>query len=349
MERTFLLPLIGMCALAGAGIWFWQTESNDTVKSDFEKTDVTADKQANSTAEENSTLSPFSLESSAPASIAISTIDSDVKTTGVTTDLSQKSENLADNQMPHSYDVTSLARSAMSDADFLELAQAMRSDPNLLLQLIDEFRQETDPQRRAAISRLLGEVGGDSVTLAASELIYSGDAESRSLGLELLQQIQPGNAEARNIVSTLLATEVEPDVLVDTLTTLSKPGTVDDNSRQILSDQVAFLADHEDASVRSISLNILSRWSKDGQYTEVIRNGLTDQASVVRESAAYALVGHDNVSQTLIDSLLSVAVDSTEDKRARGGAILALKGMPIDDAVRAQVVAAELEVNRIRR
>ena len=349
MERTFLLPIIGMCALAGAGMWFWQTGSNDAVTSDIGKKDVSTNEQINSVADEKSTLSPFSLEGSAPSSITSSTLDSDVKASGITTASAQNSENLADSQIPHSYDVTSLARSAMSDADFLELAQAMRSDPNLLLQLIDEFRQETEPQRRVALSRLLGEVGGDSVTLAASELIYSGDAESRRLGLELLQQIQPGNAEARNIASTLLATEVEPDVLVDTLTTLSKPGAVDNNSRQILSDQVAFLADHEDASVRSISLNILSRWSKDGQYTEVIRNGLTDSASVVRESAAYALVGHDNVSQTLIDSLLSVAVDSTEDKRARGGAILALKGMPIDDAVRTQVVAAELEVNRIRR
>ena len=109
------------------------------------------------------------------------------------------------------------------------------------------------------------------------------------------------------------------------------------------------MADHEDASVRSISLDILSRWSTDGKYTEVLRNGLTDQESVVREAAGYALVGHEQVNQDLIDSLLAVATNSTENKRARRAAVLALSGMPISAVARSQVTAAQRELNRVQR
>ena len=246
-------------------------------------------------------------------------------------------------------DFASLGRGALTDEEYLTLSERFRNDPALLQQLIDEFRQETDPSRKASLSKLLGEIGGADVTLAASELVFSGDPESRRIGLELLQAVQPGNAEARDIASTLLATEVEPGVLVDTLTTLARPGSVDDGARQYLSEQIAFLADHDSEKVRSVSLNILSRWNKNGQYTEVIRGGLTDEAPVVRESAAYALVGHKNISQTLVDSLLAVATNDQELEQARRGAVLALKGMPISDIERQQVMDAELDMDTVRR
>jgi len=345
---------MGICALAGAA-WFWQSgarlPADQVVPGDT--TDAVAlndPSSSDSTSAKASKPSPFSLEDSSNTASTAPAVPESVDSTPVeapAVKINQGSE--AGRLFAQSIDVTRLGRSAIDDTELLQLTEALRSDPDLLQQLIDEFRQEPDAERRAALARLLGEVGGDSVTLTASELIYSGDATNRQLGLNLLQQIQPDNAAARDIASSLLATEVEPEVLVDTLTTLARPGAVDDSTRQILSDQVAFLADHEDAAVRSVSLNILSRWSKDGQYTEVLRNGLADKEPVVRESAAYSLVGHKNVSQTLIDTLLSVAVDSTENERARRGSILALKGMPIDDAVRQLVIAAELELDTVRR
>ena len=346
MARTSFVTALGVCALFGA-LWVWQT------REEMPSGVVTVVKNIDSvTTEERigknpSATSPFSVSDSSSSSAQISPASLE----GVIDTESGELINLdtQNNPLTDAIDVTSLGRSTISDSEFLQIAEVLRRDPTLLQQLIDEFRQETDVARRAALSRLLGEVGGDSVTLAASELIYSGDAESRQAGLELLQQVQPGNDAARGIASSLLASEVEPDILVGTLTTLARPGNVDDNSRQFLSAQVAYLADHEDASVRSISLDILSRWSKDGQYTEVLRNGLYDQESVVRESAAYALVGHDNISPSLIESLLSVALNSSEDKRARSGAILALQGMPIDSVVKQQVAAAQLELNTIRR
>jgi hypothetical protein len=354
VKRTSVFLFIGVCALTGV-VWFWQAGPNGPINevdpSDGSRTAAFGDSSAtDSTSGNTSKVSPFAVKDSSTATSKSSVVsDTLVSLVNDASPLAATLGSEAGRLFAQSIDVTNLGRSGISDADFLQLADALRSDSDLLQQLIDEFRQESDTTRKAVLARLLGEVGGDSVTLTASELIYSGDAASRRIGLDLLQQIQPGNAAARGIASTLLATEIEPTIIIDTLTTLARPGAVDDSSRQYLSDQVAFFADHEDAAVRSVSLNILSRWSKDGQYTEVLRNGLLDVEPVVRESAAYSLVGHDNVSQALIDSLFSLAVDSTENERARRGAILALKGMPIDDTIRQQVNAAELELDTVRR
>jgi len=286
--------------------------------SDAKKPDSTSSSTGNAPSPSPFSVNDTSTSTKAPSASVDNLVNAG--TEGLNAPVSQGSES--GRLFAQTIDVTSLGRSAITDAEFLQLAEALRSDPELLQQLIDELRQETDSERRTALARLLGEVGGEGLTLTASELIYSGDAESRRIGLDLLRKIQPGNAAARDIASTLLATEVEPEILVDTLSVLAKPGSVDDSSRQFLSEQVAFLAEHESAAVRSVSLDILSRWSKDGQYTEVLRNGLSDVEPVVRELAAYSLVGHDNVSPALIDSLLLVAEDSSELDRPRRGAIL---------------------------
>ena len=241
--------------------------------------------------------------------------------------------------------LSAIGRSFISDTEFAALVERIQSDPHLLTQLIDEFRQETDPQRLAELARLLGEVGGPDVTLTASELIFSGDAQARDLGLELLQQVQPGNSDARDIVTGMLATEVEPEVLVGTLTTLARPGNVDIETRASLSEQVAWLTEHEDASVRAVSLNILSRWSVDATYTSVLIGGLDDSVSTVRESAAYALVGHEDTGPQVTSSLFAVIDNDREEEAVRRGAILALRGMTLTDEQQGHINAIERKLD----
>jgi len=346
VSRTLVYAVIGLCALAGA-VWLGKSLFGTPDPRLFE-TEVELIESSSSDTQSTPT-SPFAVanesqDNISPGSEQLDNSDlASIREPKVT----QLTEPPGNERFP--VDVSALGHQPFTDAEFITLANRIRSDPELLQQLVDEFRQESEPGRRAALARLLGEVGGPAVTLTASELIYSGDDESRRIGLQLLQQIQPGNAEARDIASTLLATEVEPVLLVDTLTTLAKPGEVDDNSRQILADQVAFLAEHQDENVRSISLNILSRWDNDGRYTQIIQDGLSDEAERVRESAAYALVGQDDADQNLIASLLAVAVDRNEEKSVRGGAVLALKGMSLSEYERQQVLGAEQDLATIRR
>ena len=242
-------------------------------------------------------------------------------------------------------DIYNLGRSSISDADFKSLTERLNADPEFLQAIINEFRLETDTARLRRLAQLLGDVNVPEVSALASELIFSGDPATRKVGLELLKYIQPGNSEAQALVSGLLATEYEADVLVDTLTALAVPGTVDDETRVGMSEQVALLAAHPDASVRRSSIDILSRWTNDPAHTPIIVNGLQDEDRFVRQTSAYALVGHEDQSYEVIQSLMSVAADTNEVVRVRRGSILALKGMAIDDATRQRVAAIELQLN----
>lgn len=239
--------------------------------------------------------------------------------------------------------------STLSEAQLKDLVARLRADPALFQQLIDEFRQESDPQRKLRLAMVLGEVGGEQATLLASELIFSGDSDERTLGMDLLQDIQPGNAQARDIVSGMLATEVEPDVLIDAMTALSRPGDVDNDSRAFLSDQLAWLTTHQDDGVRSISLDILSRWSDDGRYTDTLLAGLDDDSEYVRGSAAYALAGHEDDSSAVIDRLFSTIRRAGESPSVIRAAILALRSMPLTSAQLAELDAIELRLNTVRR
>lgn len=237
----------------------------------------------------------------------------------------------------------------LSDEQFNSVVALLKTDTHLFQQLIEDFRQETDPERKQRLGRLLSAVGGTEVIPLASELIFSGDSSSRELGMKILQKVQPGNAQARDMVSGILATEVQPDVLVDALSALSRPGDVDTQSRAYLSDQLAWLTTHEDVGVRSISLDILSRWSNDGRHTDTLLAGLDDQSDHVRSSAAYSLVGHEDQSPVVIERLMNVVRDSAELKTVKRATILALESMPLSSAQVTELAALEKQLNTRQR
>lgn len=327
----------GLVAIA-VTIWLWYSPGSDR---GTEPMVAQTDKRAVDTAStvlSESQASPFSLGADTTRQGAGNEASSQVSIT----------KQVAQVMLPP-LDVSRLARTAMSDADFEALVARLKTDPVLHAQLIDEFRQELDAGRRAELARLLGEVGGAEATQLASELIFSGDDQSRKLGLQMLRQVQPDSVEARNIASGLLANEVEPKVLMSTLTVLANPGTVDKDSRALLSDQVALLATHQSAGVRGISLDILSRWSTDGRDTPVLLNGLQDPEPRVRESAAYALVGHEDASVTVTQSLLLVVRNTDEQSATRRAALLALRSFSLDEAQLGELRIIERELDTVNR
>lgn len=246
-------------------------------------------------------------------------------------------------------DVSQIGRSPINDADFDALVAHLRADPDLLRRLIDEFRQEQDAGRSQQLMKLLGYAGGAEVTLLAGELIYSGNAQSRQLGLQMLQRAQPGSADVQQIAGELLATEVAPEVLVDTLAMLARPGAVASEQRSLVADQVAVMASHPDAGVRGVSLDILSRLSTDGRDTGVLLAGLTDSDPRVRESAAYALVGHEERSTAVTNPLWQLARDTQESRSVRSAAIMALNSLALPDDQSRELKAIERELNTVKR
>ncbi|MFK7859998.1 MAG: HEAT repeat domain-containing protein [Granulosicoccus sp.] len=238
---------------------------------------------------------------------------------------------------------------SLTDAQLSKLVIRLNADPALLQQLIDEFRQESDPERKRRLAIVLGAVEGEQPLLLASELIFSGDREERALGMRLLQDIQPGNAQARDVAAEMLSSEVEPDVLVGAMAALSNPGAVDINSRAYLSDQLAWLTSHQDDGVRSISLDILSRWSEDGRYTDTLLAGLDDASEYVRASAAYSLSGHEDSSPIVIERLFRTLRNGAETKRVRRAAVQALRSMPLSSDQQVELDTLERVLNTVPR
>lgn len=232
-----------------------------------------------------------------------------------------------------------------SEDELLELIDSINADPALLQLLMDTYRQELDPKRRENLSSILGLVGGEQVTLLASELIFSGDATQRAEGMDLLQAVQPGNPMAREIVSGMLATEVDSDVLIDALTALAKPGPVDDQSRAWLSEQVSLLANHDDESVRGISLGILSRWADGSAHTDILVSALDDTSQHVRTAAVYALHDHVENPALVVERLFSVLENTDEHLRVRSAALLSLKSQQLTPVQWDQLERLELELN----
>jgi len=216
----------------------------------------------------------------------------------------------------------------LDEAQLQAMLARLRSSESLVAQLVDELRQETDPVKKRRLARLLGELGGEQALLIASELVFSGDEQSRSLGMEVLKQIQPQSDHARDIVSNMLATEVEPTVLKQTLSALSDSGDVDADSRGYLADQVAWLTEHADDGVRSVSLDILSRWS-DGSHTDTFVRALDDASEHVRSSAAYALAKTGDNSQMSIERLFATLRNSNEPISVKRASAYALTTMQL--------------------
>ncbi len=337
MPRSLLVAAASGLAAIAVTVWLWYSPGSSRLAAPaVSGADVVSTSSGNGVVANGS---PFAVEPAAPTS----------QSTVARPLAADHTADLAlDPELPF-LDVSQLARAPMSDADYESLVARLQSDPALLQQLIDEFRQEQAPERLALLARLLGETGGAAVTQIASELIFSGDEASRELGLQLLRQVQPGNAQARDMASSLLATEVEPRVLVSTLTALASPGTVDEDSRALLSDQVALLASHADAGVRGVSLDILSRWSTDGRDTPVLINGLLDPEPRVRESAAYALVGHEDDNGAIVESLFSVLRNPDEHRATRNATVLALRSFSLNDAQRDELQGLERDLNTVRR
>jgi len=238
-------------------------------------------------------------------------------------------------------DVASLGRADLDDDAFVALVAQLDQDPGLLAAVVDAFRAEVDPARLARLARLLGAVGGPTVTALAAELVYSTDPGLRAVGLDLLRRVQPGNGEARDIIAGLLSNGTDRETLMPVLQTLTRPGVVPVDERTRLAGQVSLLAGHDDPAVRRLGLSVLSRWSDGAENVTLMRDGLVDTHAGVREAAAYALVGRADPDGALTAELFAVADDADEDERVRRAAILALKNLPLDDADRARRLAIE--------
>jgi len=280
--------------------------------------------------------------------------NSDVAT-AIVTDISESNstrdvfvpEQRSDQQ--EKIDVTTIAiDDRLTDEEFERLEALIRRDKGLRMQLLEEFRYNTDSARAKQLAALLGPYNDPEILQTASELVYSGDPESMKAGLDLLSRIQPRSSEARDIAIDLLSSENNPDLLVSTMNVLATPArTADPSQRQLLADNLNNLSNHYDPIVRSHSLSLVGRWDKNSPSSrESLTRGLNDTDPTVRSSAAFAIRNIQNPDDNMIDGLLNIAEDTTIKKSTRYAALEALAQMNLSSTTLRRYNLTKSNINR---
>jgi uncharacterized protein (UPF0147 family) len=266
-------------------------------------------------------------------------------TSGTATESTPSVDNTPAVEYPplNAYDI---AQAPVDDATVESLVFRLRNDKQLLIDLINEYRAETDPKRLNRLTMILGLTATQETLTLAEEMIYSGIDESRDAGLGLLSRIAPNNPAAFDVAANLLSSETQPDVLVATMNVLAIPKNADDNQLALFEAQISQMVNHESVAVRRQSISILSRISNDSNLDPILVNALDDNDASVREAAAFAYAEFPYENPQAIDRLMRIVEDQNESKGLRRGAAYALKNKGLDDASLARVNAALQQMSR---
>ena len=245
-------------------------------------------------------------------------------------------------------DAASVALEPLSDEEINELRRLLRTDPALRLQLAEEFRYNTNPERAKQLAALLGLYNDPEIVQIAIELAYSGDPESQRAGLDLLSRLQPHNDAARDAAINLLSSESDSTMLVATMNVLATPSrTATPEQQQLLADNLDNLSNHQDPKIRAHSIALMGRWDKNSDVSKAaLTRGLTDTDPNVRSRATYAINNVQAPDENMINGLLAIAENATEKQTTRYAALDALSKMPLSGTAQRRYNAAKIYVSR---
>lgn len=232
----------------------------------------------------------------------------------------------------------------ISEEAFLELVKRLRNDPELLGQVLNELRAETDPARIKRLTIMLGATGSADVLPVAEELVYSSSLDSRETGLDLLSRVAPQNPAAYDIANSILGSEADPDVLVSTMNVLARPKNAGPEARAAAISQIMPLANHDSAAVRRHSVGMLVRLTNDETLSPVLFNALSDTDASVRKAAVYAYARYPYQTSEAVQRLMDIIEDPAEERGIRRGAILAVTKMSPNEDTTEQIDAAKKQM-----
>lgn len=230
------------------------------------------------------------------------------------------------------------------DATLIEQAKALADDPALLAAVQDEFTTETDPARLDRLRLLLGQLDDPSLVGVAETMAFSGNDASAAAGLDLLRDISAKVPEARTVALDVMSSTQDASLLVRATQVMASGKSDDANVVQRVVTSMSSLVQHPDAAVRRAGYSTLARWANGPSVTPTLLQGLTDEDPAVRKSTAYGLVGYPHADSAVMEALLQTAENGTDTRRARKGAVLALKGMSLDDVQRQRLRSAESQL-----
>lgn len=335
------MPIVGLIVVAGlAGVLYSTRSSNSASPSEVPIViNVPAAEQSNKTLsidELSHGPDTKAADSESRGKVQLDELEAEIQTAHTESNSARVTEAIRFAQ--------SIALERLDDATINEQAEVLRNDPVKLSAVLDEFSAEADAERLSRLRLLLGQLDDPSLVSVAESMIFSGNPVSSKEALKLLRDIGPRVSEAQEVGVSLLSSTQDPNLLVGATNILNNSTSADSKTRESVVTSLSSLVQHPDATVRRASFSSLARWSKDPSNTPTLLQGLSDSDPSVRKSTAYGLVGYPHADASVISALLNTAENVTETRRARSGAMLALKSMSLNDSQSARLQAVQSQL-----
>ena len=223
------------------------------------------------------------------------------------------------------------------------LRKLAQTDPVAVRGLLNRYSGAQTPQERLLLKSVLSTIQTPDVIAFSTRLAGSSNVAERKYGFEMLQSVAPNAPETRSLVKRTLATEQSPEVLVQALATLQSSAAEPDESQAIVA-QLKSLSQHEDASVRSVSIQQLGQWDKNGEGAERLAQALADRAPEVRQAAIFAIAQAGVRSDTAKSALMGLVNNTQESMDVRGSALQALERFSLSKEEYARFAQARTQV-----
>lgn len=204
-------------------------------------------------------------------------------------------------------------------------------DPAFLQNLLQRYRNETDPAARGELAALLNAVSGEDVLRFALSLSASTRAEDERAGLELLSAYSMDRAEVRQTVLAKLAQGGDPQRRAELVAMLT-PATLPSEDAAPVVAELAALARDADPSLRAQAVLQLAQWDDSEQTEDLLHRAILDPSAQVRANAIAGVQGSRLRSDRLKDALLAIAADPASSAGDRGAATFALQDFRLNRA-----------------
>lgn len=214
---------------------------------------------------------------------------------------------------------------------FESLRKRASADPAFLQNLLQRYRNETDPAARGELLSLLNAVSGEDVLRFALSLTAGTRAQDEHAGLELLRAYSMDRAEVRQTVLAKLAQGGGSERMTGLVSMLT-PATMPSEDAAPVVAELAALARHADPALRAQAVLQLAQWDDSEQTEDLLHRAILDASPQVRANAIAGVQGSRLRSERLKEALLDIAADPASRAADRGAAAFALQDFRLNRA-----------------
>jgi hypothetical protein len=220
------------------------------------------------------------------------------------------------------------------------------ADSALRHELFDDFLAEQDQDTRGSLVSVIAAIKSQDIQARVLGLLASGIPDDQLAALDMMQYWATSNTEAQHLIEQVLHADANPEVLRKALVLLNSE-QLSDYQTGALQPRLLALATHPVAEVRATALAKLAEGQayQPGLESPLLQ-GIQDPSDVVKISAIYALAKSQIRSDSVRQSLLALAEQTSASFAARSAAIGALTDFAITADEKRRIARAQSELDQ---